>query len=106
MHVIFSARHGEVSDAVKAYATEKANKLTRYYDRIQEIEVVIGVEKDRHTVEMLVNGEHKNMFVAKEDEAPNPQAGIDGCVEKLKHQLSDLHKRVKNRKHPEQSLPG
>lgn len=106
MHVIFSTRHGEVSQAVKDYAIEKANKLTRYYDRIQEIEVVVEPEKDHFHVEFLVNGEHKNMFVAHEKEASNPQAGIDGCVEKLKHQLSDLHKRLKNRKHPEQNLPG
>lgn len=100
MHVVFSSRHGVVSDEVKQYATDKASKLTRFYDRIQEIEVVIEQAKDRHHVEMIVNGEHNNILVAHEKEAPTAQAGIDGCVEKLKHQLSDLHKRLKNRKHP------
>ena len=37
MVVTVSARHMDVTPALKQYAEEKANKLTKYYDRIQEM---------------------------------------------------------------------
>ena len=106
MNVIVSSRHAEVPAELKTYAQEKADKLTKYYDRIQEIEVVFEQDKDRHHVEILVNAEHNHTFVAHERDAASLHAGVDACVEKLKHQLSDHHKKVKNRKHPNDSIPG
>ena len=50
--------------SLKAYAEQKSNKLTRYYDRIQEIEIVFDNAKDAMQVEMIVNAEHRNMFIA------------------------------------------
>lgn len=93
----------DVSPATKAYAEEKAQKLTRYYDRIQEIEIVIDLV-DRATktfmVEFIVNGEKKNLFIAQH-KGDDPNLCIDHCVRTLERQLSDHHKMVKNRKHPE-----
>jgi putative sigma-54 modulation protein len=103
VNVVVSSRHMEVSPAIKQYAEEKTAKLSRYYDRIQEIEVTIDVDKakkDAMHVKMIVNGEHKNVFTAKED-GDDAYKLIDACVRTLERQLSDHHKKVKNRKHPE-----
>ena len=67
MTVIVSSRHMDVSPALKTFAEQKANKLTKYYDRIQEIEVVFDADgKDSIQVEMIVNAEHRNMFIARQ----------------------------------------
>ncbi len=95
----------DVTAPLKEYAASKAGKLTRYYDRIQEIEVVIDNVKDVTRVEMIVNAEHKNMFVAHHDEG-DAYACIDGCVDKLERQLSDHKKKIRNRKHPEGAAKG
>lgn len=104
MNVVVSARHMDVTPALKTFATEKANKLTKYYDRIQEIEVILDTGKElgkNHSkVEMIVNAEHKNMFVAHHDDG-DAYAGIDACVDKLERQLSEHKKKIRNRKHPE-----
>lgn len=94
----------DVTEALKSYATQKANKLTKYYDRIQEIEVILDSHKDAASVEMIVNGEHKNMFIANHGDG-DAYACIDACVEKLERQLTDHKKRIKNRKHPQQTTP-
>ena len=73
-------------------------KLTKYYDRIQEIEVVFDAGKDEVKVEMIVNAEHRNMFVAHHDEG-DAYACIDGCVHKLERQLSEHKDMYRNRKH-------
>lgn len=103
MNVVVSSRHMDVSPAIKQYAEEKAGKLTKYYDRIQEIEVTVDADKSKTNalhVKVIVNGEHKNLFTAKED-GDDAYKLIDACVKNLERQLSDHHKKVKNRKHPE-----
>ena len=98
MLVTISSRHMDVSTSLKAYAEQKSNKLTRYYDRIQEIEVVFDSAKDAMRVEMIVNAEHRNMFIAH-DTQEDAYACIDGCIDKLERQLSEHKKKFRNRKH-------
>jgi putative sigma-54 modulation protein len=92
----------EVTEALRNYAEQKANKLVRYYDLIQEIEVVLDANKDSTKVEMIVNAEHKGMFIAHHDQG-DAYACIDGCVDKLERQLTDHKERHRNRKHPSPS---
>lgn len=105
MIVTISSRHMDVTEALKSYAEQKAAKLTRYYDRIQEIEVIFDNHKDTTSVEMIVNGEHRNMFIANHNEG-DAYACIDACVAKLERQLTDHKKRIRNRKHPTQPASG
>lgn len=104
MIVTVSARHMEVTPALKTYAEDKANKLGKYYDLIQEIEVVLDAHKDATRVEMIVNAEHRNTFVAHHDEG-DAYACIDGCVHKLERQITEHKKKFRNRKHPQDETP-
>lgn len=104
MIVTVSARHMDVTPALKSFAEEKAGKLTRYYDRIQEIEVVYDSQKDGVKVEVIVNAEHNDVFVAHSDVGDAYQS-LDNCVDKLERQLSDHKKKHRNRKHPGDTSP-
>jgi putative sigma-54 modulation protein len=98
--VVVSSRHMEVTPPLKAYAEQKAGKLTKYYDRIQEIEVVLDAgNKDITRVEMIVHAEHRNTFIAHHD-GTDAYAGIDDCVDKLERQITEHKKKHRNRKHP------
>ncbi|MCS7033054.1 MAG: ribosome-associated translation inhibitor RaiA [Phycisphaerae bacterium] len=99
MTVVVTSRHMEVTPPLKAYAEQKVAKLTRYYDRIQEIEVVFDAAKDRTRVEIIVNAEHRKFFIAHEDGA-DAYANIDMCIDKLERQLTDYKTKFRNRKHP------
>ena len=101
MVITVTGRHVDITPALKTFAEEKANKLTKYYDLIQEIEVVIDAQKAGTTVEMIVNAEHKNEFIAT-DSTGDAYASIDACVQKLERQLTEHKKKHRNRKHPEQ----
>lgn len=98
MIVTVASRHMDVSQALKTYAEQKAGKLEKYYDRIQEIEVIFDAGKDRTSVEMIVNAEHNNMFIAHHDQG-DAYACIDGCIDKLERQLSEHKDKFRNRKH-------
>jgi putative sigma-54 modulation protein len=97
--VTVSSRHMDVTAPLKTYAEQKANKLSKYYDLIQEIEVVFDAGKDITRVEMIVSAEHKNMFIAHHDQG-DAYACIDGCVHKLERQITEHKKKYRNRKHP------
>jgi putative sigma-54 modulation protein len=88
----------DVTSSLRSYAEQKANKLLKYYDRIQEIEVVFDAGKDGTRVEMIVNAEHKNMFVAQHDQG-DAYACVDGCTGKLERQLTEHKDKFRNRKH-------
>lgn len=99
------SRHMDVTPAIKSFAEQKANKLTKYFDRISEIEVVLDAgkektNKDKTRVEIIVHAEHVNDFIAHHDEG-DAYACIDACVDKLERQLTDHKERLRNRKHPD-----
>ena len=100
MVVTVASRHMELTVPLKSYAEQKAGKLTKYFDRIHEIEVVLDHESDQMKVEMIVHAEHNNRFVAHctDDDA---YACLDACVDKMERQLTDHKKKVRNRKHPD-----
>jgi len=97
--ITVSSRHMDVTPPMKEYAEQKANKLTRYYDRIQEVEVIFDNANAQTRVEMIVNAEHRNMFIAHHHNG-DAYACVDGCVDKLERQLSEHKKKFRNRKHP------
>ena len=98
MNITVIGRHMDVTPPLKAYAEQKASKLNKYYDLIQEIEVILNADKDDTNVEMIVNAEHKNTFVAHQN-GGDAYAGIDGCVHKLERQLTEHKQKFMNRKH-------
>ncbi len=101
MHVLITARHLNLTPEIKTYAEEKAGKLVKYYDLIQEIEITIeNGEKTGYHVEMIVNAEHRNMFVANA-RSSTIEGCIDACHDKLGRQLTEHKSRHRNRKHPE-----
>lgn len=100
MIVTVTGRHMDVTPALKSYSEQKAGKLEKYYDLIQEIEVVFETAKDTTRVEMIVNAEHRNTFVAHHDEG-DAYACVDGCVHKLERQITEHKKKYRNRKHPQ-----
>jgi putative sigma-54 modulation protein len=101
MEVTVASRHMDVTPALKTYAEQKANKLTRYFDRIMAIEVVIDNGKGQAKVEIVVKADHNNTFVAHHDQG-DAYACIDATVDKLERVLSDHKKKLRNRKHPEE----
>ena len=101
MVVIVASRHMDVSPALKAYAEQKSSKLSRYYDRIEEIEVVFDNSKNAKQgvcVEIIVSAEHRNMFIARHAK-DGAYACLDECISKLERQLSEHKKKFRNRKH-------
>lgn len=103
MNIVVTALHQDgTEEATKQHARTHVEKLTRYYDLIQEIRVTLDHGRqghDGHRCEIIVDAEHKNEFVADAHD-DKPIHAVDACIEKLKRQLSEHKEKHKNRKHP------
>ena len=99
MQVRVSGRHMAVSDGVSAYCNEKAARLTRFFDRIQSIEVILDGKDGSHTAEVIVHSEHTNPFVGHETHA-DLYAAIDLALDKVEEQVRRHKEKLRNRKHP------
>ena len=93
-----SGRHIEITPPIREYAEKKTEKLHRYYDRIQEISVVVDKHDNGIEVEVLVEIEHHAPIVAK-TRCDDVYACIDQNIDKLERQLTDLKEKLRNRKH-------
>jgi putative sigma-54 modulation protein len=55
MRVLITGRHVDVTPALRRYIDSRSKRLARYGARVGKIQVVLGVEKYRHTAEILVH---------------------------------------------------
>lgn len=94
-----TGKHMEITDAIRNHAREKTDKLPRYYDSINQIEVIIeGNEGGKPSVEIIARGEHSNVFIARET-GDDTYACIDLAVHKLERQLRRKKQKQRNNKH-------
>ncbi len=99
IRITVSGRHMDVRDALKSYASEKAGKLERFYDRVQSVEIVFDKQANSHRCEMIAKADHHTSFVAKE-EHDDPYAALDATVKDLERQITRHKEKQRNRKHP------
>ena len=98
MQIKFSTKHMHVTDAIQAYASKKIEKFPRYFDRIQQVEVVIDKMKQGYSVEIITDVEHHDPFIATSDHE-DLYACIDQVVERTLRQLKDHKSRLRDNKH-------
>ena len=95
MQVAITCRHGSVSDDVRKHLASKAEKLLTYFERVTAITVTVDFEKDRVSVEILVDAEHKHDFVAEatgEEVIPT----FDGALHKIEQQIRKYKEKVQD----------
>ncbi len=99
MRIEVTGKHIEVTPAIQQYAEAKCDRLTRYYDGVQEIVVVLSEQpkQKQFDVELRVPVEHHEDFVAR-SHGQDLYEAIDLCVDKMARQLTEFKERLKNTK--------
>jgi len=97
MQVVVKGRHVQVSDEVRVYIEEKAPRLAKHYDRIQEIEVILDHEAEQFSAEIIVRADHKQTFVSQAT-GPDTFALVDIVLDKLERQLTKHKEKQRNHK--------
>jgi putative sigma-54 modulation protein len=106
--VTVSSRNVEVTEALRAAATEKIGRLDRFLPGMDHAEVHFFEERnprisDKDVCEVTLEG-HGHHVRAK-CAAGDPFAAVDKAVDKLEHQLHKLKTKLVSRSHPKHRAP-
>lgn len=94
-----SGKHIEITEAIRRHAEEKTSKLPRYYNSINQVEVIIdGSHGGDTSVEIIARGEHSKVFIVTET-GEDAYRCIDVAVRKLERQLRRKKGKERDNKH-------
>lgn len=86
MEITLSVRHGDAPDALKQYAREQVEGLTKYFERLVEADIILDEEtRQRFIAEVRVHTSNDTHFASSE--AGDFRSAIDATVDKLRRQL-------------------
>ncbi len=90
-----TGKHVDITEAIRKHAEEKTSKLPKYYNSINQVEVIIDGSRGGNTsVEVIARGEHSKVFIVTET-GDDAYKCIDVAVHKLERQLR--RKKTKER---------
>lgn len=92
MRISITGRHVEVTDAIKEYTEKGIEKIRAHFDRVIDVDVILGVEKHRHFAEinLRANGLQANAKGSSED----MYASIDSALSKIDRQINKHKGRI------------
>ncbi len=96
MNLTISGHHLEVTPSLRTYVTSKLDRVTRHYDQVIDINVLLSVEKlkekeRRQKAECSLHVKGKDIHVETHHE--DLYAAIDELMDKLDRQVVK-HKRI------------
>lgn len=93
MQLNITGQHIEITDALRNFIHTKFARLEHYFDRINQVHVILKVEKIAQIVEatMYVDGGELHATA----ESDNMYAAIDNLVDKLAKQLTRYKNKLK-----------
>jgi len=105
MNLTISGHHLEVTPALHQYVTTKLDRITRHFDQVVDVKVLLTVEKlkekdRRQRAECKIHVKGEDMFA--ESEHKDLYAAVDELVDKLdrkvirhKNKIKDHHCEMK-----------
>jgi putative sigma-54 modulation protein len=94
MQITITGHHVEVSPALRTYVSEKMQRISRHFDHVISINVILNVEKHRNDAEATLHTAGKSLFANSSDD--DMYAAIDGLVDKLDKQVRRYKDRLRN----------
>ena len=102
MNLTISGHHLEVSPALRNYVTEKLDRITRHFDQVVDVKVLLSIEKQkekelRQRAECNIHVKGSDLFAQSAN--ADLYAAVDNLVDKLDRQVVRHKDRIKNHQH-------
>lgn len=94
MQINLTARHLDITDALRSYVQNKFERLERHFDHMTNVHVILSVEKLRQKAEASFHISGHDVYAESEHE--DMYAAIDGLVDKLDRQVLKHKEKMKN----------
>lgn len=86
MQININAHHIDLTDSMQDYVNSKFQKLERFFDHINNVQVVLRVEKVQQIAEATLHINQGDIHAVADNESM--YAAIDSLVDKLVRQLN------------------
>lgn len=92
MAITVRGKNIDITPALKDYVEKRIGKITKYFENLGEITVILAVTKGRHIVEVTVpiNG----MLLRGEEATTDMYTSIDLVIEKLEKQIEKYKTKI------------
>lgn len=96
MNLHITGHHVQITSSIREYLSGKMERVTKHFDHVIDVNVIMSVEKLRQKVEATVHVRGKDIFCESTDE--DMYAAIDTLIDKLdrtiiKHKEKNLSHR-------------
>jgi putative sigma-54 modulation protein len=102
MKITITGHHFNLDDDLRAYATERIERLSKHSMNIIDAHAVVGHVRAAYHTELILRADHQRFF--GEDTLPDARASIDSAVEKVERQIQRFKEKVQ-RKHKHELEP-
>ena len=97
MNLNLTGHHLDITPAIRAYVTNKLVRLTRHFDHVIDVNVVLSVDKLRQQVTANLHVRGKDIHA--ECVEPDMYAAIDALADKLDRQVLKLKEKRNGQRH-------
>ncbi|MEN6445888.1 MAG: ribosome-associated translation inhibitor RaiA [Candidatus Cloacimonas sp.] len=92
MQITITARHFELTKAIRDYVESACSKLSKYFDQIITMHVVLALENSRNICELSLHA--AKFTLQSETQEMDMYLAIDNAVEKMEGQIKKLKDRI------------
>lgn len=85
MNLTITGHHLDVTPAIRSYVEDKLARVTRHFDQVIDVSVILAVEKLKHKAEVNLHVRGKDIYV--ESIEPDMYAALDALIDKLDRQV-------------------
>ncbi len=97
MAIEITGRHVSVTEAIREYAARRLDKLTREFPRLDNVHMILDLQKYLHIAELVVHAPRHIRLEARE-ESDDMYVSIDRVADKIEKQLRRIVDRIHDRK--------
>lgn len=102
MNLTISGHHLEVTPALRSYVTSKLDRITRHFDQVVDVKVLLSIENQkekerRQRAECNIHVKGNDMFA--ESAHSDLYAAVDELMDKLDRQVVRHKDKVQNHQH-------
>lgn len=95
MKIVVRGKNFEVTNALKEWVEKKIGKVEKYFDNIEEAQVKLVVDGDRHRAEVTIPLD--GIVLRGEEETGDMYASIDNVIDKMERQIEKYKTRIERR---------
>jgi putative sigma-54 modulation protein len=91
MNLNLTGHHLEITPAIREYIVGKLDKISRHFEQVIDVSVIVTVEKLQQKIEANVHVRGKDIHVEATD--ADLYAAVDALIDKLDRQIVKLKER-------------